>query len=42
MCSCKKWIVTYPDGRAEEKFTTPTAARIAASKVPGAVWKREP
>lgn len=42
MCSCKQWIVSYPDGRPEEKFANPTLARIAASKVPGATWKREP
>lgn len=41
MCSCKKWIVTYPDGTSQIKQTA-TQARIAASQVPGATWKREP
>ncbi len=38
MCNCgKKWVVTYPDGRTEEKASS-VAARIAASKVAGATW----
>lgn len=43
MCSCnKKWIVTYPGDRPQETYTSPILARVAASKVPGATWKREP
>jgi len=44
MCNCnKKWVVTYPpdadnpNGRTETKSSS-VAARIAASRVPGATY----
>jgi hypothetical protein len=42
VCACSgKWVVTYPDGRTEEKGNA-TAARIAAARVPGATYAKVP
>lgn len=51
MCNCggsrrnnQTWTITYPadSGKEPEVKTNAAAARIAASKVPGATWGETP